>query len=304
MRHQPVATTPVHFDVWGCRGSRNLVPRRSVIGNNTSCYSLLSGEDLFVLDAGRGLAAVGHALGTEARFRHVRRLHILVTHAHLDHWEGLKDADWFWLRRNGLKVRILAPEEALTAIQSAYQPPSYVPLELLAAGTIDRLEYVRLRAGDRRVVGPWTIRTGPLNHYSGEGADRYDLETIGYRLTAVGGATVAYLSDHEPNLQTARSEARLLDGAHLALYDSHFPDLKQQTFGHGSQEHAANVARRSPETLILAGHHGPALSDSEIKGASRRHGRGLANYCLAVEGRTFVWDSQNLGFVPHPRSKL
>ncbi len=304
MRHRPVATTPVQFDVWGCRGSRNLVPRRSVIGNNTSCYSLLSGEDLFVLDAGRGLAALGYALRSEARFSQVRRLHILVTHGHMDHWEGLKDADWFWLRGNGLKVRILAPEEALAAIRSGYRPPSYVPLDLLAHGTIDRLEYVRLRAGDRRVVGPWKIRTGPLNHYSGDGAERYHLDTIGYRLTGVGGVTIAYLSDHEPSLQSASSEARLLDGAHLALYDSHFPDQEQQTYGHGSQEYAANVARQNPETLILAGHHGPTLSDSEIKGASRRHGRRLANYSLAVEGRTFVWDPQQLVFLPHPRSKL
>ena len=42
-------TVPFQFDVWGCRGSRNLVPNRSSIGNRTSCYSILGPDSLVVL---------------------------------------------------------------------------------------------------------------------------------------------------------------------------------------------------------------------------------------------------------------
>jgi len=67
----------VQFDVWGCRGSRNFVPSRSKIANLTACYSVLVGRDLFVLDAGRGLAALGHALRTQKRFHEVSRVVLL-----------------------------------------------------------------------------------------------------------------------------------------------------------------------------------------------------------------------------------
>src|SRR4030095_9600094 len=92
---------PTEFDVWGCRGSRSLIPHYSTVGNYTSCYSVLYGRELFVLDGGRGLAALGQALFETKRFSKVRRVHLLLSHAHMDHWEGIKDAEWFWSRRNG-----------------------------------------------------------------------------------------------------------------------------------------------------------------------------------------------------------
>src|SRR5580704_1705083 len=92
--------------VWGCRGGRNAPASR--IGHHTSCYSLRAGDDLFVLDAGRGLVALADALldGGDPALRGVARVHVLVTHAHMDHWEGLKDAAWLWRPQNGLALSI------------------------------------------------------------------------------------------------------------------------------------------------------------------------------------------------------
>ena len=288
----------IQFDVWGSRGSRSLVPPQSRIGNYTSCYSVLDGRDLFALDAGRGLAALAHAVGTQARFRNVARLHVLVTHAHVDHWEGLKDADWFWLRRSRLAITVFGPREALDAIRAGHAPPSYVPLGVLARGMNARLSYRALRSGATRAIGRWTVRTEALNHFSGDGSWRRRLDTIGYRLAVPGGPTVAYISDHEPSAGMAAAEARLVKGADLAVYDAHFSEVREQTYGHGSHEHSARVARTSPATLVLAGHHCPACSDDQIRGALRRHGRGLRNYRLAIEGRTYVWDPLKAGFRP------
>ncbi len=293
---------PIHFDVWGCRGSRSLFPRRSNVGNATSCYSVLCGQDLFVFDAGRGLALLSHALGSQGRFQEVKRLHVLITHAHMDHWEGLKDADWFWDKGNGLEVCISAPAEALGAILSGYGHPSYVPLGLLSAGTLAHLEYRTVGSGQRRRISGWTVRTGPLNHYSGEGEGIQLLDTVGYRLSSKSGPTVVYMCDHEPTAKTARSEARLLEGAHLALLDAHFPDIRDHRYGHGSQEHAAHLAKDRPDTLILAGHHGPTLTDPQIRAASRRHGRGVTNFHVATEGRTYLWDARRKAFVLQLRS--
>lgn len=279
----------VQFDIWGSRGSRNIVPVRSAIANHTSCYSLLDGSDLFVLDAGRGLAALAQALSAEARFGSVTNIHVLVTHAHMDHWEGLKDAEWFWRRGTGLRVRIFGTREALDTILAGYAHPHYVPLDLLARTTVDRLEYVALRADDEITIGRVRVRTARMNHYSGEGDSRNVLDTIGYRLAVEGGPIVSYISDHEPAPGTEAVESGLLAGTHLAVVDSHFSDIGQHAHGHGSQEYTALLARHHPEVLVLAGHLGPLFSDTDIQEARRRHAAGLPNYRLAAEGDRYLW---------------
>ena len=288
---------PTQFDVWGSRGSRSFVPQRSAVANNTSCYSVLNGEDLFVFDGGRGLTVLANAMRKQGRFRGVKRAHVLVSHAHLDHWEGLKDADWFWHKGNDLEVHILGTGEALKAIRTGYSHPLYVDLKLLAAGTVHHVRYQKLRAGQRRKVGAWVLATQPLHHYSGEGLSFRILDTLGFQLTAPDGATLAYLCDHAPTRRTREVEQALLDGAHLAVYDAHFPDVRHHAHGHGSQEHASRMARANPRALILAGHHGPILSDATIRAAHRRHGRGLRNFALAVEGTTYAWDAKRSAFV-------
>jgi phosphoribosyl 1,2-cyclic phosphodiesterase len=286
----------VQFDVWGCRGSRNFVPSRSKIANLTACYSVLVGRDLFVLDAGRGLAALGHALRTQKRFHEVSRVHVLVSHAHMDHWEGLKDADWFWYRGNGLQVTIWATDQGLDAIRAGHAHPSYVPLELLAEGTVAGLTYSALKAGERRDLEAVEVQTWALTHYSGQGFSRRVLDTVGFRIEVHGGPVLSYLSDHEPSAETLQTELSMLAGAHLVVYDSHFPDIKRQAHGHGSQEHSAEMARRHPKTVVLAGHHGPMFSDEDIKATHKRFGRGLPNFQIAVEGASYAWDPRKSAF--------
>jgi len=291
---------PTEFAVWGCRGSRSLLPPRSAIGNHTSCYSLRHGRDLIVLDAGRGLAALASAMGVGGGRGRVRRVLVLVGHAHLDHWEGLKDAEWFWRKGNRLEVRILGPAEAIRVIRGAFRHPSYVSLELLSVGTARHVGWGVIAPGRTRTLDGWRIRATPLRHYSGDERRRFWLEALGFQVTAPDGATVAYISDHEPTRQTRRGERALLESAHLAVYDTHFPDLRHHKHGHGSQEHAAAMARAHPGVLVLAGHHGPTLSDAQILAAYRRHRRGAPNFALAVEGATYRWDGRAF----HPRSAV
>jgi ribonuclease BN (tRNA processing enzyme) len=286
----------IDFDLWGCRGSRSLVPARSVYGNNTSCYSILDGDQLLVLDAGRGLAALGDALSREPRFRRVRRLRLLVSHAHLDHWEGLKDAGWFWEGGRRLEVTVSGPPQALAAIRAGYRHPSYVPLEVLADGRLAALDFSPLQLGRAVRISRWTLRSFLLNHYSGSGRRRRFLQAYGFQLTRPGGPQIAYLCDHEPTPVTRALEQRLLAGAHLAVLDAHFADVAEHAYGHGSIEHAAGVARSRPAALILAGHHGPLATDERIAGALGRHGRGLDNLEPAVEGTTYRWSAARRSF--------
>ena len=280
----------VEFEIWGARGSRSLAPPRSTIANYTSCYSLRSGSDLFVLDGGRGLCVLSRAVSAEVRFRYVKHVHLLLSHSHMDHWEGLKDAEWFWTNGNGLKLSVFGAEEAIETVRRGYGHPAYVPLEVLAARTLRRLAFSTRSVGENLRIHRWRVQTFALNHYSGGGGRKNRLETLGYRLRSPEGLVVAYLCDHEPSPATAEDEQRMLEGAHLALIDAHFADRVDHAYGHGSQEHAASLARRHPGTLILAAHHGPTHDDRDIRRAHARHGKGLRNYAVAEEGMRLAWN--------------
>lgn len=282
-------STDAYFDVWGCRGSRSSAPGRSRIGSYTSCYSLHRGEDLFVFDAGRGLASLADATFEDPRLAQVTRIHVLISHAHLDHWEGLKDASWFWTPKNGRAVTIYGTSEALATIVLGLAPPAFVPLEVLALGTVETLAWVTVKAGDKVEIGRDSFEALHLNHYSGLKGSRRDLDTVGFRVALRDGPSVSYLSDHEPVPETQGMEDAAAHGSALMVMDCQFADVIDHAFGHGSQEHAAGCARRHPRTLILAAHHGPR-TDDQIEEARERHGAGLENFALAIEGQGLLWD--------------
>ena len=198
------STDAIEFEVWGSRGSRNLAHDRSRIALRTSCYSVRGGEDLYTFDAGSGLRELGSAMLDRPRLAGIKRVHVLVTHAHADHWEGLKDVEWFWTRGNGLSITIYGPDEAILAINSAFEPPSYVALEVLAMGTVSALAKQVLHAGQELIIGGARLEVFPMHHYSGMGDHKRHLDALGYLLTlpVVGAPAVAYLSDHEPTPAT------------------------------------------------------------------------------------------------------
>jgi len=286
----------IAFQVWGNRGGRNTVGSR--VGNSTSCYSLQAGEHLYVFDAGHGLLALSHALERDERLRAVKQLHVLITHAHVDHWEGLKDAAWMWRAGNGLRLSLLGPAEALDVIRRSLQPPGFVPLEVLAMGTLAELRYVELKVGLPSSIPGASLEVAALHHYSGAAPARRHLETLGYRLTLPGGPSVCYLSDHEPTPETQAMEDALLRGSQLAIVDANFSDLAQHAFGHGSIEYAAQLAARHPHVQILASHHGPLRTDEAIEEALLRHGTGRPNLALAIEQQTLCWDPAAAAFAP------
>src|SRR5437763_491701 len=72
--------------VWGCRGSLAAPGPDTVrYGGNTSCVEVRAGSDVIVLDAGTGIRPLGLALQAEG----VTRVHLLLSHLHMDHLQGL-----------------------------------------------------------------------------------------------------------------------------------------------------------------------------------------------------------------------
>ena len=87
--------------VWGCRGSLATPGRETVrYGGNTSCLEVvLEDGTILVLDAGTGARALGLELEPNGA-----PIHLLLTHLHLDHLEGLGFFTPIWQAQNEVHI--------------------------------------------------------------------------------------------------------------------------------------------------------------------------------------------------------
>lgn len=249
---------------WGTRGSLPKPGRDTLrFGGNTSCVEVrTSSNTLLILDCGSGL----HALGQALKSRPVENGHILISHTHWDHIQGIPFFAPFF--EPGSKWHVYAPRglgqsvEDTLAGQMQY---SYFPVRLdqMAAD----IRFHELIEGSFR-IDDVEIKSHYMNHTS---------LTLGFRIEA-DGAVLVYATDHEPfdsKLASGQGEifgrdrqhCEFLRGADLVIHDAQFtaeeyPD--KAGWGHSTIEYATTMARAAGAARLALTHHDPLRSDDAL----------------------------------------
>src|SRR5439155_16041123 len=179
--------------VRGCRGSLATPGSHTLRrGGNTSCVEIrLPDETLLILDAGTGI----RELGVELAGRPGRRpIHLVLTHLHLDHLEGLGFFVPLWQPET--ELHIWGPpskRESLRSRIARFLAPPFFPVLLADAPSHITFHDV---PHEPWTIGKATITAQPVLHPG---------PTVGYRVEAEGGVLV-YLPDHEPYLGGQRPD--------------------------------------------------------------------------------------------------
>jgi phosphoribosyl 1,2-cyclic phosphodiesterase len=251
----------MHATVWGCRGSIASPGAETVrYGGNTPCIEVRPEDGpLIVLDAGTGIRRLGVACEREG----VREVHLLLTHLHLDHVEGLGFFVPLWSGEVDLHVwGPGSPVANLASRIARYLSPPLFPVELKdAPGTITFHD----APGQEWEIGSVRLRAQPIVHPG---------PTIGYRLKE-NGRSLAYLTDHEPALVGELgsrppdwiSGFSLAEGVDILLHDAQFTEREYESkigWGHSSVAHAVEFARLSQAGRLVLFHHDPAHSDADL----------------------------------------
>jgi len=248
----------VRLKIWGCRGSVPTPgPDTILYGGNTSCVEVCLDNDVaLVLDAGTGI----RRLGLELMERGVRRIHLCLTHLHLDHLEGLRFFAPLWDEQ--VTVDIWGPPSPLLSLREriarSFSPPLF-PVDLgdvPAAVTFHDVPREPWAIAGGRLAADFVVHPGP---------------TVGFRIETPT-ASVAYLPDHEPALAGGVagktidwiSGASLANGVDALLHDAqYFEDEYQERIGWGHSSVAAAVSylRAVDAGRLLLFHHEPRHSD-------------------------------------------
>ncbi len=270
--------------VWGARGSIP-VPGAAFahFGGNTSCVQVTGPDGTeMILDAGSGIRELGIALAGRCQV-----IHILLTHLHLDHIQGLMFfAPMF---DPNVEITIWGPTSIQRPLRdrlARYLSNPLSPIEirdLPARLRFENAPHQSLRLGATEVKAAFVSHRGP---------------TLGYRLSSEAGS-VCYLPDHEPglgeNLETA--DASWISGHSLArdasvlIHDCQFEDAEyrdRRGWGHSSVSDALRFAQRADCAQALMFHHDPNHTDLELEALGGRiaeRWRGTGTVELARDGQ-------------------
>lgn len=246
---------------WGVRGSIPVPgPAVAGFGGNTSCVQVTGPDGTeVILDAGTGIRELGIALAGRCH-----AVHILLTHLHLDHIQGL--TFFAPLFDPAAEVTIWGPASIERPLRDRLAPHLSDPLSSIelrdfpARVRFEDASRQSLRLGDIEVKAGFVAHRGP---------------TLGYRLTS-GAASVCYLPDHEPglgeNLETAErrwiSGHALASNASLLIHDCQYEDHEyrlRRGWGHSSVSDAMSFTYRADCSRALMFHHDPAHDDLQLE---------------------------------------
>ena len=252
---------------WGVRGSYP-VARADCLryGGNTPCVELEAAGQSLIVDAGTGIRAAGQALVE----RGVEDIHLLLSHTHWDHIQGLPHfaplyRDNTHLRIYGLKRGDYSLEEVFQAQQR--QPFYSVPLESVPA----RVEYVELTDGQLFRIGDVDVECRRLNHPGVAGGYRVThRERVFAYICDADLVTEDLLGDQMPDSRAYRQHLRanaraLAKRGDLVVCDTFFlPEEYRADFGHSRAEDALRLGREVEAQCIAFFHHAPQRSDGEM----------------------------------------
>src|SRR5579862_926683 len=226
---------------WGVRGSTPTLERDTWrYGGNTPCLELTAPDGThFILDCGTGMRMLGNRW-TRSHAGNGIEAHILVTHYHWDHIQGIPFFNPFFQSQNrfhfySFQSKYLGPDSLRQVLEAQLASPYFpVDVNMMTAGR----EFHEINGGDKWSVNGTQISCAWLNHPQG---------CLGYRIETSGGSVV-YATDNEPGVpQNDQNLRQLAQGADVLIYDSQYsPEQlasERKGWGHSSWLEGVKIAR-------------------------------------------------------------
>jgi phosphoribosyl 1,2-cyclic phosphodiesterase len=254
----------MNLKIWGARGSvASPGPATVRYGGNTSCVqvTLADGTQL-ILDAGTGIRNLGLAMDEPAT-----DMHILLTHLHLDHIQGL--LFFAPLFNPDSKITIWGPMAQGGTLQNRIARYLSAPLTPIEVRELPSHPDFRDCPTTDWELGSARITAQAVNH---RGA------TLGFRIADEAGV-LCYIPDHEPALagpldgleSSWISGYALAHDADLLLHDCQYTEAEYPYYvgwGHSSVGDALRFVRRVEAGRVVLFHHDPLHSDDDLDNLS------------------------------------
>jgi phosphoribosyl 1,2-cyclic phosphodiesterase len=282
--------------VWGCRGSVAAPgPDTVKYGGNTSCVEVRarSGHTL-VLDAGTGMRPLGVTLRDEMP----AEIHVLLTHLHLDHLQGLGFFGPLYAPQCNIHIwGPSSPVQHLADRIAMYLSPPLFPVRL---DDVPSNLTFHDAPEEPMTIGSVTIRAAKVTHQG---------PTLAYRIEE-DGRSLVYIPDHEPALGITLDTlpAEWMSGYDIAfdadvlLHDAQYRDHEYGAhvgWGHSAISDTMTFAHKAHADHLVLFHHDPYHSDGDLEELLKEacaRGEPDARVVLAYEGMAIDLDRAGIKF--------
>jgi phosphoribosyl 1,2-cyclic phosphodiesterase len=271
---------------WGVRGSLPVPGARTErYGGNTSCVEVTSASGTrIIIDGGTGIRRLGKELMRTEFESGKGQAHILVSHTHWDHIQGLPFFSPFY--REGNRMFVYARQRDDQNLRSVFASQADAPFFPVSFDrTRASVSFRELHDGAKFEIEDMQVSTTRLNHPH---------VATAYAIVA-DGARVAYISDTAPfsdilfgqeflsgpplsHAQLSKTDkaklksmaaavVRLCEGADLVIYDTMYTADEYRQFphyGHSRPSDAITVCQNAGAKMLALFHHAPDRSDAEV----------------------------------------
>jgi phosphoribosyl 1,2-cyclic phosphodiesterase len=287
---------------WGVRGSTPTVERDTWrYGGNTPCLELTAPNGTrFILDCGTGMRMLGNLWSHAVNDQRGIHAHILVTHYHWDHIQGLPFFRPLFEQQNhfsfySFQSKYLGPESLKQVLQAQLASP-YFPVDV-STMTASR-SFHEVTHGQKWEIHGTHITASWLNHPQG---------CFGYRLDTTGGSIV-YATDNEPGVAEFDQNLReLAQDADVFIYDSQYSPEQlasdRHGWGHSSWLEGVKIARECKVRNLILFHHDPESTDKVIDGFLSAARHEFPATWAATEGMTVSLSERGIQ-VDLPKSRV
>ena len=259
---------------WGVRGSiPSPGPKTQRYGGNTTCIEVRTDDnDLIILDGGTGIFPLAQQLKELPL-----TAHILNTHSHWDHIQGLPFFTPIFVPGNTIHLYGAfdpisgAGPERIMSIQMQY---SYFPVR--EAEIQSRMNYLTVMPHKVIQIGSSRITPTLLNH---------PVVNLGYRIEC-NGKSLFFTGDHEPHYniyepgengyeeyqalieEQTQTIIEAIRGVAVLIADSsytieEYPSKKG--WGHGTFDSCIELAKAAGAKILYCTHHEPTRSDHDLE---------------------------------------
>jgi phosphoribosyl 1,2-cyclic phosphodiesterase len=291
-RIHPMKQKPAKLTFWGVRGSTPTLERYTWrYGGNTPCLELMAPEGTrFVLDCGTGLRPLGNHWSARMGSEGVDA-HILVTHYHWDHIQGIPFFHPFFEAQNKFHFYSFQSKhlgvDSLRKVFEAQLSSPYFPVDV-SMMTASR-EFNEVSGGQSWDIGKTKVTAGWLNHPQG---------CLGYRIDTTGGSIV-YATDNEPGVpECDRNIRQRAQGADVLIYDAQYsPEQlasERRGWGHSSWLEGVKIARECRVRNLVLFHHDPDSTDRGVDGFLSAARQEFPSTWAAAEGMTITMDDHGV----------
>jgi len=270
---------------------------RSTYGGNTTCVELRIGRTPIIFDMGTGLRELGSQQMAELFREKKLSGHILQSHVHWDHIQGVP----FW-------KPLYAPRRMFPDCHFTFHGGKEWELDLQSAlrqqmqGQVFPVQFEEIRRVGmsmefKTVFDTWSDMLpteGGMAHVLARKLN-HPQETFGYRVS-LGDKVVAFTTDHEPYAHgIPKGLLELVHEADVWITDCQYTiheyagkhGVQKLGWGHSYPEYIAEVAREAHPKMIVTTHHDPETSDEKVRSISEdvHHASGIRTLA-AYEGLT------------------